>query len=63
MRLRKLVKSEQKMDWLIAKELRTDLNTSVQLSMKAVSSLIYLNLLAFTYCTSYNVRSRELQYE
>ena len=36
----KLVTSEQKMQWLIANSLGTDLNTSVQLSMKAVSSLI-----------------------
>jgi predicted NAD/FAD-dependent oxidoreductase len=33
----KLVKSEQKMQSQIAKALRTDLNTSVQISMKAVS--------------------------
>jgi hypothetical protein len=40
--LNKLVTSEQKMQWLIANALGTDLNTSVQLStrMKAVSSLI-----------------------
>ena len=31
------------MESLIAKALATDLNTSVQLSMKAVSPLIYLN--------------------
>ena len=40
MRLNILVKSEQKMQWLIANALGTDLNTSVQLSMKAVSSPI-----------------------
>ena len=40
MRLNKLVTSEQKMEWVIANALETDLNTSVQLSMKAVSSLI-----------------------
>ena len=40
MRLNNLVTSEQKMMWLIANALGTDLNTSVQLSMKAVSSLI-----------------------
>ena len=34
------VTSEQKMQWLIANALGTDLNTSVQISMKAVSSLI-----------------------
>ena len=39
-----LVKSEQKMQWLIANALGTDLNTSVQLSMKAVSSLINIIL-------------------
>ena len=33
----KLVKSEQKLQSLIAKALRTDLNASVQISMKAVS--------------------------
>jgi hypothetical protein len=38
-----LVTSEQKMQWLIANALGTDLNSSVQLSMKAVSSLINLN--------------------
>jgi len=43
MRLSKLVTSEQKMQSLIAKALRTDLNTSIHLSMKAVSSLINLN--------------------
>ena len=32
----KLVTSEQKMQSLIAKALRTDLNKSVQISMKAV---------------------------
>ena len=37
MRSNKLVKSEQKMQSLIAGALRTDLNMSVQLSMKAVS--------------------------
>ena len=36
MRSIKLVTSEQKMQSLIAKALRTDLNTSVRLSMKAV---------------------------
>ena len=39
MRLNKLVTSEQKMQWLIANALGTDLISSVQLSMKAVSSL------------------------
>jgi len=39
----KLVTSEQKMQSLIAKALGTDLNTSVQISMKAVSSLINLH--------------------
>ena len=38
--LNKLVTSEQKMDWVIANALGTDLNASVQLSMKAVSSPI-----------------------
>ena len=33
----KLVTSEQKMESLIAKALRTDLNMSVRISMKAVS--------------------------
>ena len=33
----KLVKSEQKMQSMIAKALRTDLNMTVQISMKAVS--------------------------
>ena len=37
MRLNKLVTSEQKMQWLIANALGTDLISSVQLSMKAVS--------------------------
>ena len=37
MRLIKLVTSEQKMQSLIAKALQTDLNTSVWISMKAVS--------------------------
>ena len=40
MKLNKLVTSEQKMQWLIANALGTDLNASVQLSMKAVSELI-----------------------
>ena len=40
MRLNKLVTSEQKMQWLIANALAADLTSSVQLSMKAVSSLI-----------------------
>ena len=40
MRLNKLVASEQKMQCLIANALGTDLNTSVQLSMNAVSALI-----------------------
>ena len=39
-RLNKLVTSEQKLQWLIAKSLGIDLNTSVQISMKAVSSLM-----------------------
>ena len=43
-RLSKLVTSEQKMQWLIANALGTDLITSVQFSMKAVSSLIVLIL-------------------
>ena len=38
MRLSKLVTSEQKMQSLIATALRTDLNMSVQISMKAVSN-------------------------
>jgi hypothetical protein len=38
--LNKLVTSDQKMQWLIANALGTDLNTSVRLSMKAVSSPI-----------------------
>ena len=37
MRSSKLVTSEQKMQSLIATALRTDLNKSVQISMKAVS--------------------------
>ena len=37
MRSSKLVTSEQKMQSLIATALRTDLNMSVQISMKAVS--------------------------
>jgi hypothetical protein len=40
MQLNKLVASGEKMQSLVADALRTDLNTSVQLSMKAVSSLI-----------------------
>ena len=51
MRSRKLVTSEQKMQSVIATALRTDLNMSVQVSMKAVSNKILL--LAFTdYITS-----------
>ena len=38
MRSSKLVTSEQKMQSLIATALRTDLNMSVQISMKAVSN-------------------------
>jgi hypothetical protein len=38
MRSNKLVTSEQKMQSLIATALRTDLNMSVQISMKAVSN-------------------------
>ena len=41
------------MQWLIANALGTDLNTSVQLSMKAVSSLIikyWINLLCELQC-------------
>ena len=38
--LNELVTSEQKMQWLIARALGTDLNTSVQLSMKSVGSPI-----------------------
>ena len=38
MRTSKLVTSEQKMQSLIATALRTDLNMSVQISMKAVSN-------------------------
>ena len=41
--LNELVTSEQKMQSLIAKALGTDLNTSILLSMKAVSCLIDLN--------------------
>ena len=48
MRLSKLVTSEQKMQSLLATALRTDLNKSVQISMKAVSNKF--NCLAFTYC-------------
>jgi hypothetical protein len=59
MRSRKLVTSEQKMQSLIAKALRTDLNKSVQISMKAVS---YKILIAGIYLL-YNIRLRELQYE
>ena len=62
MRLNILVKSEQKMQWLIANALGTDLNTSVQLSMKAVSSLI-ISKTGFIHCASYDVRLRELLYE
>ena len=51
MRLNKSVTSEQKMQWLIANSLGTDLNTSVQISMKAVSSLI-IYISGFTYCTT-----------
>jgi hypothetical protein len=40
MKSNKLVTSERKMESLIAKALRTDLNTSIHLSMKAVSSPI-----------------------
>ena len=40
MKLNKPVTSEQKMQWLIAKSLGTNLDASVQISMKAVSSLI-----------------------
>ena len=43
MQLNIIVASEQKMQSLIAKALGTDLNMSVQLSMKAVSSLVELN--------------------
>lgn len=39
----KPVISKQKMESLIAKALRTDLNTSIHLSMKAVSSLMNSN--------------------
>ena len=59
--MNKLVTSEQKMQWVIASALGTDLNASVQLSMKAVSS-DNLNI-GFAHCTSYNVRLRELLYE
>ena len=48
MRLSKSVTLEQKMESLIATALRTDLNMSVQISMKAVSNIICL--LALTYC-------------
>ena len=51
------------MQSLIAKALRTDLNMSVRISMKAVScyksNCMYLILIVITY----NVRLRELQYE
>ena len=50
------------MQWLIVNASGTDLNTSVQLSMKAVSFLIILYT-GFTYCASYDVRLRELLYE
>jgi hypothetical protein len=40
MQLNKLVASEKKMQSLVADALRTDLNASVRLSMRAVSSLI-----------------------
>ena len=43
MKFDKLVASEQKMESLMAKALRTDLNTSIHLSMKAVSSLMNSN--------------------
>ena len=59
MKLNKLVTSEQKMQWLIANSLGTDLDTSVQVSMKAVSSLDA----GYGYFTSYNDRLRELLYE
>ena len=58
MTLNKLVKSEQKLQWQIANALGTDQNSSVQLSMKAVSS--FDNLLVNTYCTSNNTRLRGL---
>ena len=44
MTLNKLVTSEQKMQLLIANSLGIDLYTSVQISMKAVSSLMILKL-------------------
>ena len=58
MRSSKSVTSGRKMQSLIAKSLQTDLNMSVQISMKAVS----LKLIAGIYLL-YNVRLRELQYE
>jgi hypothetical protein len=61
-RLNKLVTSDQKIELVIAKGLRTDLDTSALLSMKAVSSLINLNAEMITYRTSYNARLRELRY-
>ena len=59
--------SENKLQSLIAKALRTDLNKSVELSMKAVRSPIkfqgWLPPLAFTYCLRYEMdRSRALPY-
>ena len=47
----KLVASDQKMESVIAKALREDLDTSTLLSMKAVSFLINSNAV-ITYCTS-----------
>ena len=44
----KPVASERKMESLIAKALRTDLNTSIHLSMKAVSSLIKFQIRTVT---------------
>ena len=51
------------MQWLIANALGTDLISSVQLSMKAVSKFSDNLNTGFTYCTSYNVRLRGLLYE
>ena len=63
MTLNKLVKSEQKLQWQIANALGTDQNSSVQLSMKAVSSFDNLLVnIGFAYCTSNNIRLRGLLY-
>jgi hypothetical protein len=49
MKFDKPVTSEQKMESLIAKALRTDLNTSIHLSMKAVSSLMNFQTMTDTH--------------